>query len=85
MDASTQVDFQSDEFFELKKRNRELEKLHYNTLWNSGYLSLHDDDDEITDNDELISLRVEFKNLIKQLKTERNKKNESKCCQCIIS
>ena len=82
MDACTQVDLSSEDIEELKKRNKELEKLHYNTLFNSGKLSLHDEIQQIIDNDELISLRNEFKNLIhinKQLKEEKEKERY-KCC-----
>jgi len=83
-----QVDLSSEDIEELKKRNKELEKLHYNTLFNSGKLSLHDEIQQIIDNDELISLRNEFKNLIhinKQLK-EENKKERYQCCGgcCIL-
>ena len=80
-----QVDLSAEDIAELKKRNRELEKLHYNTLFNSGkkqQLSLHDEIQQIKDNDELISLRNEFKNLIhinKQLKEEKEKERY-KCC-----
>ena len=92
MDVSTQVDLSTEDIEELRRRNKELEKLHYNTLFNSGkkqQLSFHDEIQQIIDNDELISLRNEFKNLIhinKQLKNEK-KKERYQCCDgwCCIS
>ena len=83
MDACTQVDLSTEDITELKKRNRELEKLHYNTLFNSGkkqQLSIHDEMQQITDNDELISLRNEFKNLIHINKQLKEEKQRYQCC-----
>ncbi len=75
MDASTQVD---DTIIDkLIQRNQELEKLHYNTLLNSGHkkkITLHDEIQQVTINDELISLRKEFKHLIHVNKQLRNKR-----------
>jgi len=86
MDVSTQVDLSTEDIEKLTKRNRELEKLHYNTLFNSGkkqQLSVHDEMQLIIDNDELISLRNEFKNLIHINKLLKEEKERYRCCCCI--
>jgi len=80
MDVSTQVDLSTEDIEQLRRRNKELEKLHYNTLFNSGKLSLHDEIQQIKDNDELISLRHEFKNLIHINKQLKEKKRYQCCC-----
>lgn len=85
MDASTQVDLVIEDIAELSRRNQELEKLHYNTLFNSGKKQLHDEIQQITDNDELISLRNEFKNLIHINKQLKDEKEKCKWCCCCIS
>ena len=85
MDASTQVDL--DDIDKLIRRNHELEKLHYNTLLNSGQkkrLSLHDEIEQVTLNDELVSLRKEFKHVINVNKQLRNKDRYTCCPDCSI-
>ena len=85
---STQVNFLTDDMLELKKKNKKLENLHYNTLFNSGkQLSLHDEIQQINDNDELISLRKEFRNVIQINKQLKNEKYRYHCCSgscCIL-
>lgn len=85
MDISTQVNFES-KVDELIKRNSELEKLHYNTLLNSGKkkVTLHDEVQQITRNDELLSLRKEFKHVINVNKQLRDKDRYKCCPECSI-
>ena len=70
---------------EMRKRYNSLEQLHYNTRINSG--SLHDEINAVTEKDELVALRREFKNLIainQQLKQELKRDEEDDTC-CSIS
>jgi|LauGreDrversion4_2_1035121.scaffolds.fasta_scaffold937099_2 hypothetical protein len=89
MDVSTQVDFDDiNTIDKLIRRNHELEKLHYNTLLNSGEkkkrLSLHEEIEQVTINDELMSLRKEFKHVINVNKQLRNKDRYTCCPDCSI-
>lgn len=64
-DASTQVNFEPQIIIDLKLKNHKLEQLSYNTRFNSGKISeLSKDIQSVTETDELICLRQEFKNVI---------------------
>jgi hypothetical protein len=68
-DASTQVNFEPAIYeaiiIDLRQKNRQLEELTYNTHVNSGRrTALSDDIHSVTEKDELISLRHEFKNMV---------------------
>jgi hypothetical protein len=89
-DAETQVNFDSEIIDDLRDTNKKLEKLHYNTRFNSGK-SLHDEIQSVTERDELISLRNEFKNMIlinQKLKKDLSSSSASNkprdCCFCVI-
>ena len=81
-DVYTQVNFENQIIIDLKSQNKSLEELTFNTIFNSGkILTLHDEIKFITVNDELISLRKEFKNLIvvnKDLKQHKKKRYTDK-------
>lgn len=67
--VSTQVNFEPQIYeaiiIDLRQKNRKLEELSYNTRVNSGRRSaLSDDIHSVTETDELISLRQEFKNMV---------------------
>ena len=83
-DAETQVNLETQYYTliidDLKSRNKILEELHYNTRFNSG--KIHDEINSINEKDELISLRNEFKNMIK---IKKNTTEKNRCCCCIIS
>ena len=83
-DAETQVNLETQYYTliidDLKLRNKILEELHYNTRFNSG--KIHDEINSINEKDELISLRNEFKNMIK---IKKNTTEKNRCCCCIIS
>ena len=90
--VATQADFDSDVIITLKQKNKELEHLHYNTRFNSGK-TLHDEINTVTQNDELISLRNEFKNMIHINQTllkehdnkhHNNNNKRSRDCCCYI-
>ena len=85
-DAETQVNLETQYYTliidDLKSRNKILEELHYNTRFNSG--KIHDEINSINEKDELISLRNEFKNMIK-LKKNTTTTEKNRCCCCIIS
>lgn len=85
MHVSTQVSFDNNLIDKLIEENEKLENLRYNTFINSGKIrvTLNDEIQEIIANDELISLRKEFKNQIslnKQLKS----KDRDCCSFCFI-
>ena len=66
MNVSTQVNFEDDMYEkllkELKIKNKKLEELNYNTRFNGGKLT--DEIHATTVNDELLSLRNEFKKMV---------------------
>ena len=91
-DVETQVNLNEEIMNDLINKNRELEKLHYNTRFNSGK-SLHDEIHSVSERDEFISLRNEFKNMVlinQKLKKELSSLPQSPntkprdCCCCII-
>lgn len=98
--VSTQVNFEPQIYeaiiIDLKQKNRKLEELSYNTRFNSGRrTSLSEDIQSVTENDELISLRQEFKNMViinQKLKNSlrtiplsggSQSNARSSCCCCI--
>jgi hypothetical protein len=93
--VSTQVNFEPQIYeaiiIDLRQKNRKLEELSYNTRFNSGRRSaLSDDIQSVTENDELISLRQEFKNMVlinQKLKNSLNTplKADSYSCCCVIT
>lgn len=84
MDKSTQVSFDNNLIDKLIEENEKLENLRYNTFINSGKIrvTLNDEIQEIIANDELISLRKEFKN---QISLNKLKSKDRDCCSfCFI-
>lgn len=87
MDVSTQVSFDNNLIDKLIEENEKLENLRYNTFINSGKIkvTLNDEIQEVIANDELISLRKEFKNQINLNKQLKSKSKERECCSfCFI-
>jgi len=97
-DASTQVNLEPQIIMDLRLKNHKLEQLNYNTRFNSGRRSeLSKDIQSVTEIDELICLRQEFKNVIiinkkllkalhaSKINIDNNNNDESyTCCCCII-
>ena len=92
-DASTQVNLEDDMYEkllrELKIKNKKLEEVNYNTRFNGGKLT--DEIKAITVNDELLSLRNEFKKmviinhkLLKKTTTTTSEEEKEKCFCCVL-
>lgn len=95
--VSTQVNFEPQIYeaiiIDLRQKNRMLEELSYNTRFNSGgHTSLSNEIHAVTMNDELISLRQEFKNMViinqklkNSLKTAPSQSDDRYLCCCSIT
>jgi hypothetical protein len=100
-DASTQVNFEPQIYeaiiIDLRQKNRKLEELSYNTRYNSGRSDLSDHIHSVSEKDELISLRQEFKNMVvinqnltKSLRSiniphSMDDTKRDHCCCCVLS